>query len=134
MAITGRCLCGAVSYELTGEPLATVICHCRHCQRESGGAFAVLLLAPASHVSTSGELQTYTETGENDDGEYVYRRFCGACGSSVMSEAVQPGLVGIKVGTLDDKSAIQPTVEVWCEDRQPWVELAGIAVSLERET
>ena len=103
MTMTGRCLCGEVTYEITGEPIA------------------------------SGELKTYTETGENDDGEYVYRRFCPECGSPIVSELVGPGILSVKVGTLDDTSAIAPTAEVWCVDRQPWVELPGMAISLERE-
>jgi hypothetical protein len=36
-------------------------------------------------------------------------------------------------GTLDDRSTVSPNVEVWCVDRQPWVTLPGMAVSLERE-
>lgn len=133
MTISGRCLCGEVTYELTGDPIATVICHCDHCQRQGGGAFSVNLLAHASQLATSGELRTYTETGENDDGEYVHRRFCGSCGSPIVSELIQAGTVTVKVGTLDDKSAIEPTIEVWCVDRQPWVDVPGMAVSLERE-
>jgi hypothetical protein len=122
-----------VTYELTGDPIATVICHCDHCQRQGGSAFSLNLVAHASQLSTSGELRTYTETGENDDGEYVHRRFCGSCGSPIASELVLPGMVAVKAGTLDDKSAIKPNVEVWCVDRQPWVDLPGMAVSLERE-
>lgn len=133
MAITGRCLCGAVTYELEGDPIATAVCHCDHCQRQSGGAFSVNLIALAGQLSIAGELRTYTETGENDDGEYVHRRFCGSCGSPIVSEMVQTGAVAVKAGTLDDKSAVNPTVEVWCVDRQPWVELPGMAVSLDRE-
>ena len=37
----GGCNCGSVRYELLGEPLFTHICHCRECQRSSGGAFNV---------------------------------------------------------------------------------------------
>jgi hypothetical protein len=44
-ALTGRCLCGSVTYRLTGEPMATVVCHCNHCQRQSGAAFSVNLIA-----------------------------------------------------------------------------------------
>ena len=44
-----------------------------------------------------------------------------------------PGVVAVKAGTLDDKSDVHPTVEVWCVDRQPWVTLPDMAVSLERE-
>jgi hypothetical protein len=39
----------------------------------------------------------------------------------------------VKAGTLDDKSAVQPGIEAWCVDRQPWVSLPGIAIALDRE-
>ena len=133
MARTGRCLCGAVTYELTGDPMATAVCHCEHCQRQSGGAFSVNLIALPTQLDVSGELRTYTETGEHDDGEYVHRRFCASCGSPIVSEMIQTGLIAVKVGTLDDKSDIQPNLEAWCVDRQPWVDLPGIDISMERE-
>ena len=134
MARAGRCLCGQVTYELTGDLIATAVCHCQHCQRQSGGAFSVNLLVHESQLTVSGVLQTYEETGERGDAVYVRRRFCGSCGSPIVSEIVQrEGLVAVKAGTLDDTSNVQPTVEVWCIDRQPWVTLPGMAASLERE-
>ncbi len=132
--LTGSCLCGAITYELAGDVIATAVCHCDHCQRQSGGAFSVNLLAHRSQLTVHGELQTYVETGEHDDGEYVYRRFCGSCGSPIVSELVQTdGVIAVKAGTLDDKSNVRPTVEAWCVDRQPWVSLPGMTASLERE-
>ena len=134
MARAGRCLCGEVTYELTGDLIATAVCHCQHCQRQSGGAFSVNLLVHESQLTVSGVLQTYEETGERGDAVYVRRRFCGSCGSPIVSEIVQTaGLVAVKAGTLDDTSNVEPTVEVWCIDRQPWVTLPGMAASLERE-
>jgi hypothetical protein len=133
--LTGRCLCGSVTYELTGAPFATVVCHCDHCQRQSGGAFSVNLLALGEQLDIAGELQTYEETDEQGDTVYVRRRFCGSCGSPIVSELVQAGgTVAVKAGSLDDRSTVLPTVEVWCVDRQPWVSLPGMAVSLERES
>ncbi|CAI6333168.1 unnamed protein product [Periconia digitata] len=35
----GSCLCGAITYTLTGEPVTTVLCHCRNCQKSSGSSF-----------------------------------------------------------------------------------------------
>jgi hypothetical protein len=131
---TGRCLCGEVTYELSGDLVATAVCHCDHCQRQSGGAFSVNLVAHESQLTVHGELRTYEETGERGDAVYVRRRFCGSCGSPIVSEIVQSaGIVAVKAGTLDDKSAIEPNVEVWCVDKQPWVSLPGMAVSLDRE-
>ena len=131
---TGRCLCGEVTFELTGDLIATAVCHCDHCQRQSGGAFSVNLLAYESQLAITGELKTYEETGENNDNVYVRRRFCPSCGSPIVSElALSPGIIAVKAGALDDRSGVNPTVEVWCVDRQPWVSLPGMAVSMERE-
>src|SRR3546814_14234753 len=68
---TGRCLCGEVTYEISGDPIATAVCHCEHCQRQSGGAFSVNVVMPASQLTISGTLQTYENT--NEDGSEVYR-------------------------------------------------------------
>ena len=131
---TGRCLCGKVSYELTGDLIATAVCHCDHCQRQSGGAFSVNLIVHASQLTIDGDLTTYDERGDRNDDVYVRRRFCGACGSPIVSElAKTDGVIAVKAGSLDDRSDVHPTVEVWCVDRQPWVSLPGMAVSLDRE-
>jgi hypothetical protein len=134
MTLTGRCLCGDVSYEIGGELIATALCHCDHCQRQGGSAFSVNLVVHESQLNVSGVLTTYEDMGERGDAVYVRRRFCGSCGSPIVSELVQTaGVVAVKAGTLDDKSQVRPTVEVWCVDRQPWVDLPGMAASLERE-
>jgi len=134
MTQTGRCLCGQISYELSGDVIATAVCHCDHCQRQSGGAFSVNLIAMESQLAVSGDLATFEDRGENDDAVYVYRRFCGSCGSPIFSAMIEPaGLIAVKAGTLDEKSAVAPNVEAWCEQKQPWVDLPGIAVSMDRE-
>ncbi len=134
MTQTGRCLCGQISYELSGDVIATAVCHCDHCQRQSGGAFSVNLIAMENQLEVSGELTTFEDRGENDDAVYVYRRFCGSCGSPIYSAMIEPaGLIAVKAGTLDDKSAVAPNVEAWCEHKQPWVDLPGMAVSMDRE-
>ena len=92
------------------------------------------VIAHESQLTITGDLTTYVETGENDDGEYVRRRFCGTCGSPIVSElALTQGVVAVKAGVLDEKSDVLPTVEVWCVDRQPWVTMPEMAASLERE-
>ena len=131
---TGKCLCGAVTFETSGDPIATAVCHCDHCQRQSGGAFSVNVVMHESQLKINGELRTYEERGENNDDVYVRRKFCPTCGSPVVSElAKTAGVLAVKAGLLDDRSGVKPTVEVWCVDRQPWVSLPDMAVSLDRE-
>ncbi len=134
MSRTGRCLCGQVTYEIVGDLLATVVCHCDHCQRQSGGAFSVNLVVHETQLAVSGTLSTFEDRGENDDAVYVHRRFCGQCGSPIVSAlATPPGVLAVKAGTLDDRSDVTPTVEAWCEHRQPWALLPGMTASLARE-
>ena len=61
MARTGKCLCGNVTYELDGDLLATAVCHCDHCQRQSGGAFSVILIVHESQMAVSGTLSTFED-------------------------------------------------------------------------
>ncbi len=135
MSKTGRCLCGQITYELNGDVVATAVCHCDHCQRQSGAAFSVNLIAHESQLDVSGTLTTYGDTGDHgDDVVYVRRKFCASCGSPIVSEIVETdGIIAVKVGTLDDKSDVHPTIEAWCTDRQPWVSLPGMEVSLDTE-
>ncbi len=109
MARTGRCLCGEVTFEISGDLIATAVCHCDRCQRQGGSAFSVNLVVHESQLHVDGEMKTYVETGENNDGEYVRRRFCGSCGSPIVSEIVESnGIVAVKAGVLDEKADVLP--------------------------
>ena len=122
--LTGGCLCGRVRYTLTGDPAFSGLCHCRNCQRYTGSSFEAVAAYPASAVSVQGELKTYTDTG--DSGKSVFRRFCPNCGSGVLAEAeVMQGIIMVLVGTLDDPSAFQPAMEIFCDSAQPWFHGSG---------
>ncbi len=122
MTATGRCLCGKIKYEIEGDPAVTAVCHCTSCQRQSGAAFSVNLMIQEGQLSLDGDLETFEETA--DSGNKVYRRFCGTCGSPILSALEgMPGMVAIKSGTLDDTSGLQPAVQVWCDSKQDWVQM-----------
>jgi hypothetical protein len=111
---TGGCLCGAIRYELLSDPSVAAICHCTHCQRQSGALFSTNLVVPESDYRQSGDTAIYTDRG--DSGQSVWRHFCGTCGSPITSRvAVMPGLVIVKAGTLDDFKDVAPAVEVYTD-------------------
>jgi hypothetical protein len=119
---TGGCLCGAVRYETPWPPLLTGVCHCRHCQKQAGTAFSVLVAVPFASLERTGELTTY-EDG-SDSGNPVLRKFCGKCGSPVFSETpdgMAQGMIFIKAGTLDEVNDLAPTLHFWTSSAQPWV-------------
>jgi hypothetical protein len=124
--ISGSCLCGSVRYACDAEPLTTAVCHCTHCQRQTGTAFSIIVGVPAGSLRFEGEdhLGTYLDRGLS--GKEVRRRFCRSCGSPVVSEVeVMPAVHFLKAGTLDDRSWLKPTSHFWCDSAQPWVEISG---------
>lgn len=75
--LTGRCLCGAVTVTVAGAHDPRVgACHCRMCQRWSGGLF-LCFNAEAEAVAVTGEVRTYRSS------PFAERAFCPACGSHV---------------------------------------------------
>lgn len=117
--IEGGCLCGKIRYTSTAAPVMTAICHCKNCQKQAGTAFSVIVAVPKGTLSISGPLKTYNETGSS--GKPVHRNFCPDCGSPITTDVeAMPNLVFIKAGTLDDTSALAPTMEIFCSSAQPW--------------
>ncbi|MDE2364539.1 MAG: GFA family protein [Hyphomicrobiales bacterium] len=130
-AMKGGCLCGQIRYTLKSAPAATVLCHCTHCQKASGSAFSVNLVAPLSEIEMTGTLASYDDTG--DSGNLLKRSFCGTCGSSIMSEpAARPGVAILKAGSLDDPSSVKPGLQIWTRSAQPWVKFAADMPSMEQ--
>jgi hypothetical protein len=130
----GGCQCGAVRYQLEGEPVALVVCHCTECQRQSGSAFGMSLFVLRKSLRLlSGELKKFTREGES--GNIVGCMFCGDCGTRIYheSEMLGEGTVNIKPGTLDDTSWLSPSLQVWTRSKQPWVPLAEGVRAMERQ-
>ena len=122
---TGHCLCGAVSYSFDAEPMGVGICHCTDCQRSSGSNQSLVVLLPRDQFQLEGDtLASWTTVG-TDSGEERERSFCSRCGSPIMSiRAEADDMVVLKGGTLDDKSWVEPEMEVWVDSAGPWVQLS----------
>ena len=122
--ISGSCLCGRVRYKSDAAPELTAICHCDNCQKQTGTAFSIIVAVPEGSLTFEGQdsLGEYLDQGET--GGAVRRRFCRNCGSPLLSlvESV-PGVGFIKAGTLDDRSWLAPTMHIWCDTAQPWVNI-----------
>lgn len=115
---TGHCLCGAVSYQVSVDPLATRICWCTDCQKISANG-TVNLLVPTAALEAKGELSEFTNTAHS--GNAIRRRFCPACGSHLFANSsARPQFTVVRAGTLDDTSSIQPTTNIWTHSAPTW--------------
>jgi hypothetical protein len=120
--INGGCACDQLRFSINSDPIFQAVCHCRTCQRHTGSAFRVVVAVSRSAVSMRGASNIYKRTG--DSGQLVINRFCPDCGGTVAIEpAALAEMTIIPVGTLDDPSWVKPTMEIYCDSAQPWVQL-----------
>lgn len=117
---TGGCLCQAVRYEFSAEPLMAVNCYCCDCQKATGSPFATVFAIPqAAFKLLQGDVGAFTVTANS--GRAVTREFCKACGSPLFTKAeMVPDLIFIKAGSLDDPSWLTPSVNCWTSKAPPW--------------
>ncbi len=116
----GGCLCGAIRYEFSSEPVGAAHCHCSDCRKASGSAFATVVGVQASTFTLlQGEPVEYSVTA--DSGQKVTRQFCKTCGSQLFSgNPSAADIVWIKAGSLDDPSWVKPSLSIWTTSAQPW--------------
>jgi hypothetical protein len=120
--ITGGCLCGAVRYASTADPIMVRACWCRVCQYFASGNATVNVVFPKPSLTLTGELHDYASTA--DSGSAMHRRFCPSCGVHVFSESEQrPHLVIVRAGTLDDPSIAKATAVIWCASAPDWAQI-----------
>ncbi len=140
---TGGCACGAIRYACTAQPheIQMFRCHCRDCQRLSGGAYAPVVFVPASTLRfTQGELFHHVTVSAmaapGADPAPRYRRlpegtasvagehkrgFCPQCGSRLTGgEGLGSTSIGVTASSLDDPTFFKAQFDMWTEDAQPW--------------
>ena len=117
---TGGCLCGAVRYKLSAEPITTMICNCTICQKSSGSALSTIALVVRDALEVEGELKGYEYAG--DSGNKLEINFCPNCGAPVLLNIDHmPDIVSIKVGSFDDTSWFKPKLNIWTDSAQAWL-------------
>lgn len=115
---TGRCLCGAVSFKVAGEPIATRVCWCRDCQHLSANG-TVNMLVPAEALIVSGPLSEHTKKA--DSGNEVTRQFCSSCGTHLFAKSsARPQFRVVRTGNLDEPSSVHPVMNIWTSSAPGW--------------
>ena len=118
----GGCLCGAVRYEVEGEPARASVCSCTHCQRRTGSAFGFGAYFKAEQVHLKGKLESY-EHKSDESGRWLRFEFCPKCGVQVTwTVEALPGMRAVGVGTLDDPRWIKPNRFSWFRSAHSWLQ------------
>jgi hypothetical protein len=113
----GGCLCGQVRWEATAEPINVRQCHCRNCQRATGGAFFARALFMDDDVERTGNTTRWASS------ERLHRLSCTRCGTPVFAEPQDGPWIAVALTTLDDPSALTPGSHIWVSRKLPWVHI-----------
>jgi hypothetical protein len=121
--LEGGCACGQTRYKILSPPLFVHCCHCKDCQRQTGSAFVLNALIETNRVERlSGETVLFgmpTDSGRPHD---VAR--CSGCGTTVWSHyGGISKLSFVRIGTLDEPSAMRPDVHIYTRSKLPWITL-----------
>jgi len=115
MSKTGGCLCGVVTYRVTGPLRPVVACHCVQCRKSSGHHVAATSCG-RDDIEISGDVTWYQSS------DTARRGFCGICGSNLFWDGAGANL-SIHAGTLDGDTGLTMAGHIFCADKGDYYEL-----------
>jgi len=93
----GTCFCGAVKFEVTGQPEAMGYCHCTSCRSWAAAPVnAFTLWKPGNVKITHGQ----ASIGIFHKTEKSHRQFCKTCGGHLMTAHPLWALVDVYAGVI----------------------------------
>lgn len=119
--MTGGCQCGRIRYAVDVDTQDAYLCHCRMCQRATGGFAASLKQVKRANVRWEREPERYRSS------PIAVRGFCSACGTPLTYEGDGSDGMDLTVGSFDDPSRFHPVDHSGVESRNDaWMELHGL--------
>jgi hypothetical protein len=113
--LTGGCQCGAVRYELLAAPTHASVCHCRMCQKASGGPLMAFTRVKKEELRwTRGMASLFRSSS------LVERGFCNACGTPLTYNFLDGPNISVTLGSLDHPAAVVPELQYGVEGELPW--------------
>lgn len=132
-----------VRYTLASAPLVVHACHCTHCQRETGSAFALNAFYEPSRVTTTfsadtaGSTLLQTAVPSLKGGQVMSR--CAKCYCVIWSTySAGVGILIVRVGTIDGvkdeqghsiaNGGLRPDAHLFVSKGHRWIGLEGVKV------
>ncbi|MBU3006006.1 GFA family protein [Paraglaciecola arctica] len=121
----GSCLCGTVSFAIQGEFDSFYVCHCHHCQKDTGSAHGANLFSQSAKLvwlSGPDKVTSFTLPDTRHS-----KSFCKLCGSALPNTQIS-GLLVVPAGCLDTEISMLPTAQIFSSSKASWtVELESVA-------
>jgi len=115
----GRCLCGAVTFEVAGVLDAPDACHCSQCRKQSGHLWASTNVARSALTLHGAENLTWFRSSEK-----VQRGFCSTCGSFLFWDPIGRDEIAVAMGAFEQPTGTKLRVHIFVADKGDYYEIA----------
>jgi hypothetical protein len=119
--MTGGCACGAVRYTVQVHNDEAYLCHCRMCQRATGGVSIAFKNVKKADVAWQSGPDWYQSS------PIARRPYCAACGTSLGFEFPDSENMDLTVGSADDPARFRPVHHFGVESmHRAWLNTEGL--------
>jgi hypothetical protein len=116
--VIGSCLCGAVSFEVTGDLRPPDACHCVQCRKHSGHYFASTNVPRTAVEVKGGENVSWYQSSAK-----VRRGFCSTCGASLFWDPPERDWIAIAMGAFDTPVATHLHKHIFVAEKGAYYEI-----------
>ena len=116
--LTGSCLCGDVTFKVTGEPFDPAACHCSMCRKSSGHVWAAAVVADEG-LRIEGPVRWYASSSK------ARRGFCPRCGSSLFWQEIGSGFIDFALGAVDGPTGMHLGRHIYTESKGDYYDIAA---------
>lgn len=124
MNLKGKCLCGAVRYEVAKDGVEVGVCHCGMCRAWSGGVYIGFEAKPGEIAFTGEE-----HVGTYRSSDWAERGFCKTCGASLFYRVTEAGpmqgVMHVAAGGLETWDGARLTSEIFVDQKPAAYDFAG---------
>jgi len=120
--MTGGCQCGRVRYEAQIESDEAYLCHCRMCQRATGGVSIAFVNLPRAGLRWTGEGPDWYASSP-----IAERPFCSRCGTPLGFSYPDSDKIDLTVGSFDDPARFRPDHHFGAESiHEAWIDTSAL--------
>lgn len=123
----GSCLCGAVTYEVSGELRPVCACHCNQC-RKTSGHYVAATQARSEDLTIHGDAIQWYQSSDKAE-----RGFCGTCGSNLFWRRFAGKKTSIFAGTLDGETGLTMDTQIHSQSAGDYYSLPDVRIGEQSE-